>query len=608
MEHSAISVTDQAPDTALPNRLAATSWGKSALVVVLLSATLCVPMLWLHRDSTRNLISFHGTLHAALGQRFADGAVPPENPYFAGEAVRYYWFYHGLGYLLARALNVSVVYAFEILSVISIILIAAAAVTLGRRLFASTASGAIIFLLVLAGSNPLGWAIFLAKICRDGVRIMRSPATEVVSPMLLQVQFEDHRFGPNLTFFMHMTSRALSIALLVVALWLLWEWMHKGRRAYALMLSVAVALMAAMSPVMGLAAAGALGLALLAMWVWQRRGARLMGQFDALPRAMSGACLLGVGALLALPTMLNILGKSSNVPTVHIDPTRLQLYGIIAVNGFPILLLGLLGAGAGDHASRGFSRVLVVAAAILMAWTALLAMPGTIPPRGVIGNEHNLFNAAMVLLAVPAAGWTGLRTRDIWPAMLQTGKRRMICMLLLFLPTSLLILTAYMGRADLPVRCAPDRLVWTNSDDAVAKLYDWVVTQTPQDAIFIVDPEADIDRLCNVSDFPAFTNRTLYTDFSTYMNESYPQLAFRLQWSKAIARGDIVPLDIRHALAQLRRPVYVLTHQANDAEFLETLQKRYGPPAISAGNIAVFRFHQHRTDEQAGRNFPPGTV
>lgn len=579
----------RASDTvcALPDRTSA-SWATTALIVALLSATVCVPMLWLHRDSMRNLISFHGTLHAALGQRFADGTVPPENPYFAGETVRYYWLYHGVGYMLARAANISVVYAFEILSVMSVILVAAAGVALGRRVFGSTAAGAVIFLLVMAGSNPLGWAILLAKVLRDGVRIMNGPATAVVSPMLQQVQFDDHRFGPNFTFFMHMTSRAASIALLVAALWLLWYWLRKGRRTAGVMLPIAVALMAALSPVMGLAVAGALGLSLLAMCVWQRGGARRVEETAPYPRMFSAAVLVGVGALLSLPTMLNILGKTTNMPTVRIDATRLPLYGIIAVNGFPLLLLALLGAGGGDQAAKGFSRVLLVAGAILMAWSALLAMPGTIPPHGVIGNEHNLFNAAMVLLAIPAAGWVALNARQVWPVWMQSSVRRSACILVLFVPTSLLILTAYTGRADVPVGCAADRLVWTQPGDAIAKLYDWVASQTPKDAIFIIDPEAKIDRLCNVSDFPAFTNRTLYTDFSTYMTEAYPEEAFRLQWSKVIARGEGVPLDIRHSLSQMNRPIYVLTHQANNEDLRARLEKRYGPAVFAAEAIAVF--------------------
>lgn len=556
--------------------------------MALLSAVICVPMLCLHRDSLRNLISFHGTLHAALGQRFDTGVIPPENPYFAGETVRYYWFYHAVGYVLAQAANISVIYAFEILSVLSAVLVAAAAVALGRRTYGSSAIGAVIFLLVMAGANPFGWGILIAKVLRDGPRIMKGPADAVVSPMLQQVQFDDHRFGPNFTYFMHMTSRAAAIALLVLTVWLLWEWLCKGRKRQVVYLPLTVALMVALSPILGMASVGALALSLLATHVWQRGGAMLLGESKRLARLISGALLLGSGALLALPTMLNILGKTSNVPTVRIDPTRLQLYGIIAVNGFPLLIFAILGVRAGDGAARAFTRILLIAGAILIAWTALLAMPGVIPPRGVIGNEHNLFNAAMVLLALPAAGWVMLdRPFPAW-MWLQSRPRRIMAMLAVFLPTAILIMTTYTGRTQVPVHCAPDRLIWTESDQPVARLYDWVVAQTSHEAVFIVDPEARVDRLCNVSDFPAFTNRTLYIDFSTYMTEAYPEEAFRLQWSKVITRGEPLPADVRYALSDLNRPIYVLTYQMDDADLSARLTKRYGLPVFAADSIAVF--------------------
>lgn len=565
---------------------------ESIVYVAVLSATVAAPMLWLHRDSIRNLISFHGTLHAALGQRFFDGSVPPENPFFAGKSVRYYWFYHAVGYLVARMGNVSVVYAFEFIAVVSVAAVAIGAVALGRRAYGAASVGAVMFLLVMAGANPLGWLILLAKIARDGTRIMSGPADAVVSPMLQQVQFDDHRFGPNFTFFMHMTSRAASIALLVLALWLLWEWMRGGRKLAMVLLPPTVALMVAMSPVLGLAAVAALALSLVALHVWEHGGGRWFAGAIAPPRMIYGAALLVLGAVLALPTMLTILSQKSNVPMTRIDPTRLKLCGIIAVNGFPVLVLAVLGMRAGGGAARGFARVLVFAGVILFGWSAVLAMPGTIPPHGVIGNEHNLFNAAIVLLAVPASGWIVGNAVPGAHARSKARKRRALWMTALFVPTPLLILTAYTGRANVPVRCAPDRLVWTRADDPVARLYEWVLDHTARNAVFVTDPDAKPDRLCNVSDFPAFTNRSLWTDFSTYMTEAYPEEAFRLYGSRALARGEAASEEVQQSLKALGRPIYILTYQADDAELIACLKNLHDAAVFDAPPIAVFSWSE----------------
>ena len=82
----------------------------------------------IHRESPRTLLSAHGFLHSAIAQRFwVDGPLlPPQNPFFAGEPLPYYWAFHALGAAVGGALGIDPLHAFELL-----ILLATGALVMG---------------------------------------------------------------------------------------------------------------------------------------------------------------------------------------------------------------------------------------------------------------------------------------------------------------------------------------------------------------------------------------------------------------------------------------------------------------------------------------------
>jgi hypothetical protein len=81
--------------------------------------------------------SWHGFLHTAITRRFPAPGLIPENPFFAGEPLKYYWFFHWMGAGVSRALGVDPLTALRLLVLLGLVLLTLAAGLIGRRLYRS---------------------------------------------------------------------------------------------------------------------------------------------------------------------------------------------------------------------------------------------------------------------------------------------------------------------------------------------------------------------------------------------------------------------------------------------------------------------------------------
>ena len=109
----------------------------------------------LYLGNPRLLASWHGFLHTAIATRFAAMTFPPENPFFAGETLPYYWFYHFVAYWLSRFAHIDLLHTFQAISWISLAAFVLFAGLVGRSLFRSNMAGIAIACLGLVGVNPM---------------------------------------------------------------------------------------------------------------------------------------------------------------------------------------------------------------------------------------------------------------------------------------------------------------------------------------------------------------------------------------------------------------------------------------------------------------------
>jgi hypothetical protein len=563
--------------------------------LALLAATaglLAGVVLAVHRASPRSLVSAHGLLHAAIALRAGDGALPPENPFFAGRPLPYYWVFQWMGGQLGAALGTDPLHAFELLIVIGLVALVAAAGALGASLYGVAGSGALLAWLVFAGANVQAPLVLGARLARHGREILADDPTYLwglVHPVSREMRLGDPfgMYGPLLPFFLNVTARPLALAALVVALAALHRaWRRTAAPTLACVVAAGFAL-GALGSLVALAATGALAAGIAGLFVFgadageRRRAALALGA-------------LALGVLLAAPTYAHLFGVAGGEAALLGEGLggAARRAGTLAASAWLPALLAALGLRRAPPGARPFLAVLLVAAGVLALANVALRLPN--------GNEDNFFHAALVLVTVPAAA-----------SALATGARgcrldaaRAALFALVFVPTAALVVGSYLGRAPVPIAAGGGRLLRTG-DDPLAALYAWIGAETPRDAVFVLDPGPPIRAFAgNSAELPAFTGRAVFTERPKhYLVRPHPESAARVRAAQALARGEApAPADEAQVaeLAAAGRPVFVLPPDEPDAARDARLTARFGPPVFASGTTRLWRWRPAADAAPAG--------
>ena len=555
----------------LPAAAAEPATARASVAAIPLTAAAGIAAIgWLYYGNPRLLGSWHGFLHSAIATRFSAASFPPENPFFAGEPLPYYYFYHFIGYWLSRAAHLDLLHTFHALSWICLVAFVVFAGRIGRVCFRSSVAGVAIAWLGLAGLNPLGPAIAVARNLAHATPLVQhwlgpvetvfvsgQMADDLMTQPLLPAMYlgGDWRHGQNLVWFFDIGSRAPALAGLMLLLYLLLK-PPGGRRCYIAIVAVS-ALITAFNPLIGLAAAGTLAAAAI-----MARGPRNW-------IALTATCM--AGAALALPTCYQIFFRAGGSGATIRQNLALPS-AVILANFLVLLPLAALGVRKGGHQMATIG----IAAAVLLLVVIVVHLPE--------GNEHNLSNAAQCLLAVPAAT-------------VVANKRILGALLLTFLPVTAGTLVSYAARPPMPISTAGPTLLRTQGENGLEQFYEWIRRDTSRQSIFLTDPESPVKMSGNVSELPAFTARTLFTDTPNYLTIPNKDAAFRAQLASQATAGEALSIDRQNYLLRFDRPVYVVTYHAGSPEFVERLSGLYGAPAFRQGIVAAFRFAGGRSGQ-----------
>jgi hypothetical protein len=540
----------------------------------------CVAIVAIHRDSFRTLVSAHGLLHTAIADRFLTGWASfgrPENPFFAGERLPYYWFYHYVAARFSASLGVHPLVAFEWLGLLAASLVWIAGAGIGRRLGWGPGPTLAIGFFAFSGANAFGAAILLGKLA------LRRPwpvddeeyLWGLAHPVLALARLNDPGalYGPLINFFLNNSSRALALALVLVSLLALLSYLQSGRASTLGALLLASTLCTAFSPIIGLVAALALSGALACESLWSRlRAVPLEEQGPA--HFMRAATALAVGCAVPVSTYHHLFGLSAD-PEIVLAP-RFDLISTFAASAGPLFVLVCV-ALAFLPAQRRFLRIVTQAAVILILGNAVLRIPGT--------NESNLFHAAAFMLAVPAAGVIRLLSTSSSP----TKWLAYLAVFALFLSTPLIVLWAYWHRPPVPLSLQGSQLHRTPSDTPSGGLYRWVAASTTPDAVFITDVRPPLKTpVGNTPEFPALSGRMLFVAKGpNYVVNPYPDATRRRHIAATLADAQVLESADRAYVAALERPVFLLIDTAND-ELVSALRSLYGEPRFRENGIVVF--------------------
>lgn len=539
-----------------------------------LGLALVAVVLVVHRESPRTLVSAHGLLHAAIAERFRTGLVagfPPENPYFAGEPLPYYWAFQWAGAELALLLGIDPLHAFEILVLAGLLALVLACAQLGRSLFGSVAAGLGIAWLALAGALPQGPLVLLARLPSWGM-----PADDlgylwgIVHPLvrMMRVSDEFSMYGPLFPFFESATARPLGIALLAVFVLATRRFLVRPSPGRGTALAVSAGLLGCASSLLALAAGSAFAACLL---VASRR--------EDGPRraAVLATGAIAAGIVASLPTWRHLLGS---VPLAFHDLSGIaRQLARMTESGWLIAALAFFGLRATQGEAKPFLQACACAALVLAAGCAVIALP--------VGNEDNLFHGALVLLAVPAAGF--LLVRKEGSDVRAFSSARMACVTAVFLPTLCIQVGASFGRQPVDLAFEDGRIVRADASGAQAQLERWIRASTDARAVFMIDPRPPIQAAAgNSAELPALTGRTLFTERAGhYLVVPHPEGARRAEIAARLATGEAVAEGDEALVAALERDVYLVCREPDKESALE---RRHGPALFRAAPLSVFRW------------------
>jgi hypothetical protein len=444
----------------------AAPWIEGALLALLVLALLAIG-----GEAVR--ASYHGCLHASVGEAVLREGLAPENPYHAGSALRYYTLYPALGVLLGRVCG-GPYWGFALLDVLAALLLAPALDALGRRLGLSFAARRAAFLAAVLGFNGLGWLGYLVAQGQP----FGAPPVYALAPLTLAGESFgwDARLQAFLPKFLNVSSYALALPF---ALWAL-----GALRPRACWIPLALAL--ALNPLVGGFAGAVLG-------AWTLSGRRELAAW----------ALAGIGAALAaLPFLLPSFAPAPHGPSLTGNP---------ALGGSPLAnLLGpqhlllvpaLLGLALLPRRERWLLAVPIGIAAALV-------LVGEMPQ----GNEYKMARLLGLVLALPAGVWIGsLRGRAL----------RAVCVLgLATLPTSAAVARAYLAYGqrvhfpDVPPIPAAER-------------------EADSRAVLVCDAPEELLRatrgLVQGHPLAPFLHHPLFVDQPQIHNEGQPDLAERLE-------------------------------------------------------------------------------
>ncbi|HEY6867879.1 MAG TPA: hypothetical protein VI792_11520, partial [Candidatus Eisenbacteria bacterium] len=548
------------PAPRLPGAGGAAAWG-----VALAGAGVAAAM---YASSPALAWRSDGAFHAAVTLSVARGGVPPEDPYFAGIRLLYFWGTHAWAALwlaLAPALAPwTPLIALNLAGTLAALL---AVCALAARLGGGARAQWLACGLAAFGAAPFAWGWVAARAVAGEVRglpELRRLLTQGVDLALRSMS--PGLLHPSLVFaadkFLVLTPFALGLALFAVGAVALLEMSTRPRAGAIVSLALVVGAALFVHPVAGVALLGA-GVAAALAGALARRGA----PFPA--RAWGVA--LGAPALALSPYL------------AAIDAGRHPgLAAGLSWRGLDSLVVGgalVVPAGLGWLARRvrsGPARALF-AAAVALALAGLLG-------RASGDNQSKLFNLLYLLLSAPAAlGWLALHHR-----LARAGRAALAALLALAaLPTALLCAWAYASeRGQLPESChAP-----TPSERSA---YAWARDSLAADAV-LVDTGVEEGGAATL----AVSARRALLWGGEFMARKWDYapgaLSIRRRAAVEIA-GDRPPTeDVRAFAAGLGREVALVCRRpagASPAEFARTLAARasWTRPLYANADLAILR-------------------
>lgn len=479
-----------------------------------------------------------GWFHAAVSLQIAGRGVPPEDPFFAGLPLLYFWGAHAWAALwLTLAPKVAVWAPLASFPLAAALACPLAVVTLAGRLGGSVREQRLAAGFLVAGLAPLAWLLIPGRILTGGVQ-GNAEVTQLLERGLWPVlaAMDPGTLHASVLFFadkfLIATPFALAVAMAVLFAITLLDLAAQPTLRGALLLGALQAAALWLHAVVGAAT-----LVLAGGW-WLAQLAR--GSDRAARRALvlAPAALLCAGLLL-LPYLTGITAGKQQAIGWGLGGAALRTWLVVGAALVPAGMIGLMRGARNDEAMR----LTLFMLAALTAAALLAGLP--------LGNQSKLFGLLFALLAAPAAiAWSRLAAR-----LPRAGRNAVaVALVVALVPTQLF---GWWGAATErgALHLEWDRPASVGERAALA----WAAGHTPGDAVF-VDGSGALD-------FTVLAARSAVWGGEAWAgNWGYPDQALdaRRRAAATLGRGEEPPADVARMLHQLRRPVIVVARRLGD--------------------------------------------
>lgn len=488
--------------------------------------------------SNRVRTSIHGMLHSAILFEALDGGVPPANPFFAGEPLRYYWTWHlavAAPVELAGADPTIVFAAGNVAACLAFaLLLGHLAVFLAARTFGAAGPrvGALGVALGLLSLNPLGALFFSKQADELGAKFSSleqlAAGDDVIRYLQALALGKDDRITATLTKFFNVSSFPIALALLAASWLFAARTIERPDRGNVVLLLIATAGGIALSPLTGLTGGLAIGLAVTLALIPALRDAPTRNHL----LATAGTLLLAV--LAAIPFVLFSGGDDSGSVRLGASLAKLLEHSLALGPAIAVALFAVIAASSRNHAGR----VLALAGLLLLPLGVLLKFP--------VNSEYKLVREAAPLLGVFAAVSLDrlLARKSIATTLLAT------LVVLAFVPTNAIAWNAYRAsaRAELPFRFTAGYFELDRNAHPIAEIHEWIRLHTAADAVLLDDHDTvrHFAGPFHGAEAPALAQRAVFCDRPSYMNDFEPDLPARRATQESIYAGrKLAPDDVR---------------------------------------------------------------
>ena len=464
-----VAVPRAAPADAEREHEGATPWLAAGLWTLLVAALL-LGNRWLvpHSDGW-----FHAAVTLQLSSQRTGHPLPPEDPFFAGLRLLYFWGYHAWATLwLAAAPRLSVWAPLVTLNLTGAFAVILGVCLLARRLGAGTRGMVTAAVVATCGYAPFGWMWIVVRAFTGQVTglaelhrllaVGATPSMQAMSTWTLHASMAF--FGDK---FLVITPFAPGLAQFSLLLLVMLDFIARPgpRESVALGLVVAAALFT--HSVVGWSAALMAG-----VWWWWALWRARRGQGGTLRAVLLRLPAVFVAVVLILSPYLaaTTLGKQQGVTPGFSG----RALGTWLLSGMLVVPLGLTRLWNERTRSDAAPHLLVFALALSAAGLSV-AMPGN--------NQSKFFNLLFLVLAAPA----GLALADGYRRASARGRRLLVAVLgVALVPTVLVALWSFAterGQFGEP---------WEHPRAGELGGMRWAASHTPADAI-LVDRRFSVD-------------------------------------------------------------------------------------------------------------------